>query len=64
MGGQILDYPAKKILMQGLEQGRIMEIIETGMEFGWSEDQILARIQQRTGLTEEDANLYIKNYNK
>ena len=80
MGGQILDYPAKKILMQGveqglregleegleqgLEQGRIMEIIETGMELGWSEQEIVARIQRKTGVTEDEAKLYIEKYTK
>ena len=62
MGGQILDYPAKKILMQGVEEGRIMEIIETGMELGWSEQEISARIQRKTGLTEDEAKLYIEKY--
>lgn len=39
-----------------------MEIIETGMELGWSEQEISARIQRKTGLTEDEAKLYIEKY--
>lgn len=72
MGGQILDYPAKRILMQGVEQGlkegleegRIMEIIDTGIEFGLSEDEILNRIQKKISITEEQAKMYMEKYMK
>lgn len=45
-------------------EGRAEEIIETGYEFGLSDDDILGRLQRKLGISMEMAQGYLRRFGK
>lgn len=50
--------------MEGRAEGRAEEIIETGYEFGLSDDDILARLQRKLDISMEMARIYLSKFGK
>lgn len=50
--------------IEGREEGRAEEIIESGYDFGLSEQDILARLQKKLQITLEQAERYMKVFGK
>ena len=49
---------------QGITQGRAEEIIETGYEFGLSEEDILTRLQKKLNVSSQKAQEYLSMFGK
>ena len=49
---------------QGIVKGRAEEIIETGFEFGLSEDDILTRLQNKLEISLQKAQEYLSMFGK
>ena len=47
---------------EGEIQGRAQEIVETGIEFGFSDDDILTRLQKKLNITLQKAQEYLSTY--
>ena len=50
--------------LEGKLEGRAEEIIETGHEFGLSEEEILTRLQKKLGVSLQKAQEYFKMFDK
>ncbi len=50
--------------IEGREEGRAEEIIETGYEFGLSDDDILRRLQRKLDISLEMARAYLGRFGK
>ncbi len=50
--------------IEGREEGRAEEIIETGYEFGLSDDDILGRLQKKLDISSEMAQRYFREFGK
>lgn len=70
MGGTIIETESEKLIRrgirlgmrQGISQGRIQMIIELGREDGLDDAVILRRIQDKGGLSPEDAETFLQQY--
>lgn len=51
MGGQVLEYEAKRILRQGIEQGSAITLIDMGKEMNYSQETILAKMMEKLNIT-------------
>jgi len=60
MGGTVIETESEKLI----RRGKAEEIIEMGQEFGLDDDAILKRMQDRIGLSVEQASAYLKQYGK
>ena len=49
---------------EGREEGKAEEIIGMGQEFGLDDAAILKRLQERIGLSLENAAVYLERYRK
>ncbi len=49
---------------QGITEGRVQEIIETGYDFNMSESEILQRLQNKLNISMEKAKEYLDMYSK
>ena len=49
---------------EGREEGKAEEIVETGMEFHLSEQEILDRLQRKLNITPSKAQEYYRQYNR
>ena len=52
----------KEGVTEGEIQGRAQEIVETGIEFGFSDDDILTRLQKKLNITLQKAQEYLSTY--
>ena len=59
----LADYYGKRVIIFRIE-GRAEEIIETGHEFGLSDDDILGRLQRKLDISLEKAQRYLKELDK
>ncbi|MDE6995932.1 MAG: hypothetical protein K2P41_16200 [Lachnospiraceae bacterium] len=72
MGGTIIETESEKWMRQGMErglqqgvqQGQAKMLIELGQEDGLDDTTILQRIQEKIGLSLEEAMTYMKQYGK
>ena len=68
MGGTIIETQSEKLLrqgrQQGMRQGQAKIIIEIGQENGLDNGTILKRMQEKIGLSAEEAAKYLKEYGK
>ena len=64
MGGTVIETESEKLIRQGRMAGKAEEIIEMGQEFGLDDAAILKRMQDRIGLSPEQASAYLKQYGK
>lgn len=60
MGGMVIETESEKLI----RRGKAEEIIEMGKEFGLDDAAILKRMQDRIGLSLEQASAYLKQYGK
>ena len=60
----VFEETRKEGVAQGVTQGRAEEIIETGYEFGLSEDAILARLQKKLNVSLQKAQEYLAMFGK
>lgn len=64
MGGTIIETESEKLIRRGVNQGRVQMIIELGQEEGLDDVTILKRIQEKIGLSMEEAVSCLKKYGK
>ncbi|MCM1237005.1 MAG: hypothetical protein NC489_43575 [Ruminococcus flavefaciens] len=76
MGGTVIETESEKLIrfgknqgmqqgiQQGMQQGRIQMLIEIGHEDGLEDAAILRKLQDKVGLTMEQAAVYLKQYGK
>lgn len=50
--------------IEGKLEGRALEIIETGIEFGLSKENILERLQKKLNISLQEAKEYLKMFSK
>ena len=60
MGGRVLDYEAKRIKNEGRAEG----IIEAGIDFGLSDNEILEKLQIKLNISLQMAQEYFLKYGK
>ncbi len=60
MGGAVIETESERLI----RRGKAEEIIEMGQEFGLDDAAILKRMQDRIGLSLEQASAYLKQYGK
>lgn len=64
MGGTVIETESEKLIRKGKAEGKAEEIIEMGQEFGLDDATILKRIQDRIGVSLEQASAYMEQYRK
>lgn len=68
MGGTVIETESEKLIRKGINwgisQGRVQMIIELGQEDGLDDAMILKRIQEKTGLSPEEAVSFLRQYGK
>lgn len=63
MGGTVIETESEKLIRQGMQQG-IQMIIEMGQDVGLDDAAILKRLQDKAGLSREQAESYLEKYGK
>lgn len=63
MGGTVIETESEKLIRQGMQQG-IQMIIEMGQDIGLDDAAILKKLQDKVGLTPEQAEAYLEKYGK
>lgn len=72
MGGTVIETESEKLIRKGREageikgrvEGRAEQIIEMGWEFGLDDASILKRMQDKIGLSLEQATVYLEQFGK
>lgn len=64
MGGTIIETESEKWMRQGMQQGQAKMLIEIGHETGLDDTTILQRIQEKIGMSLEEAMACMKKYGK
>ena len=72
MGGIVIETESEKLIRKGREageikgrvEGRAEQIIEMGREFGLDDASILKRMQDKIGLSLEQATVYLEQFGK
>ena len=64
MGGIVIETESEKLISQGMLQGQAKMIIEIGQEDGLDEVTILRRLQDKIGMSMEEADDCMKKYGK
>lgn len=72
MGGTVIETESEKLIRQGMQQGmqqgiyqgRVQMIIEMGQDDGLDDASILKRLQDKAGLSPEQAEAYLEKYGK
>lgn len=60
MAGTIIETESERLI----RLGRTQIIVELGQEDGLDDREILKRLQEKIGLSEEEAEVYFKQYGK
>jgi hypothetical protein len=67
MGGTVIQTESKKLVQRGKQQGiqqGIRAMIEMGQEYGLDDAAILKKLQDKVGLSLEQASAYLEKYGK
>ena len=64
MGGTIIETESERLIRCGMTQGQAQMIVELGQEDGLDDNTILERLQEKIGLSAEEAGVYLKQYGK
>ena len=64
MGGTIIETESERLVRRGMRQGRAQMIIEMGQEDGLDDAEILRRMQEKIGLSVEEAEECLQKYGK
>lgn len=60
MGGVIIETESERLM----KQGKVQMIVEMGQEIGLGDSEILQKLQEKIGLSLEDAKAYLDQYGK
>ena len=60
MGGTVIETESERLI----RKGRAKEIVEMGQEFGLDDASILKRLQDKIGLSLEQAMAYLEQFGK
>lgn len=64
MGGTVIETESEKLIRRGMHQGQAKMIVELGQDDGLDDGMILKRMQEKLGLSLEEAAAYLKQYGK
>lgn len=64
MGGVIIETESERLMKQGMRQGEAKMIVEMGQEVGFDDLEILQKLQEKIGVSLEDAKAYLERYRK
>lgn len=68
MGGTVIETESERLIRQGISQGisqgKAQLLIELGQEEGLDDAALLKRIQERIGVSLEQAAAYLERYGK
>lgn len=64
MGGVITETESERLMRQGMYQGKVQMLIEMGQEVELDDLEILQKLQEKIGLSLEDAKAYLEQYGK
>lgn len=64
MGGTVIETESERLIRQGISQGKAQLLIELGQEEGLDDATLLKRIQERIGVSLEQAAAYLERYGK
>lgn len=64
MGGVIIETESERLMKQGMRQGEAKMIVEIGQEVGFDDLEILQKLQEKIGVSLEDAKAYLERYRK
>ena len=64
MGGTVIETESEKLIRKGKAEGKAEQIIEMGQEFGLDDAAILKRLQDKIGLSFEQATDYLKKFGR
>ena len=64
MGGTVIETESERLIRKGREAGEAKEIVEMGQEFGLDDASILKRMQDKIGLSLEQATAYLEQFGK
>lgn len=64
MGGTIIETESERLIRVGMNQGRVQMIVELGQEDGLDDATIIKRMQEKVGLSLDQAVTYLKQYGK
>ena len=59
MGGKILDYEAKRIRNDGINEGIIIGTVETFRDIGLDDKSIITKIMEKYSLSQKEAEGYV-----
>ena len=64
MGGTIIETESERLMRVGANQGAARMIVELGQEYGLDDGEILKQMQEKIGVSLEQAIAYLKQYGK
>lgn len=64
MGGTVIETESERLIRLGVNQGQAQMIVELGQEYGLNDEEILHQMQEKIGLSFEQAMVYFKQYGK
>ncbi len=64
MGGTVIETESERLMRVGAAQGAARMIVELGQEDGLDDAIIMKRMQEKIGLSLEQAKVYLKQYGK
>ena len=64
MGGTVIETESERLIHQGISQGKAQLLIELGQEEGLDDATLLKRMQERIGVSLEQAAAYLERYGK
>ena len=64
MGGTVIETESERLMRVGANQGAARIIVELGQEDGLDDAVIVKRMQEKIGLSLEEAKGYLRQYGK
>lgn len=64
MGGTVIETESERLIREGVFQGKAQMLIEMGQEEGLADATILKKLQDKIGLSLEQATAYLEQYGK
>lgn len=64
MVGTVIETESERLIRVGAAQGAARMIVELAQEYGFSDEEILRQMQEKIGLSLEEAENYLEQYGK
>ena len=64
MGGIVIETESEKLIRRGKDEGRAQMLIEISLEEGLDNTAILKKLQDKIGLSSEQAGIYLTQYGR